>query len=457
MANHQVMTIVRTSINQVANVASQKVYEANQDITEKYEYVSTLDSRTSAICASLDGKVFEYGKGPTPPQHFNCRSTTVPFIDKSWYEKRGFEPPTEGKRAAKWGKGQTGRQVPAGMKYADWLRQQPISVQEEVLGKWKSQYFSKLSKKEGAQSALRKIIRKDGSEKTLKQLQASYGKLPSLKKTTVEVPEVIKKTVANPEKAFSKAGSVTIGKGAYGEAKLVSSRAGGVVVKKGRISEMEPNILKKLKGSGVAPAYYGFKSIARQASISTTSKVNIKTGYLTMGKARGKPVLKQLFSKDMTRGDARGIMDSYLVSRKAIHLKGIAHNDMHGLNFFYDKKTKKGMLIDFGLAKNDPKAALIEALGTGKANNMVGKLGGDWQSYNFIQELSIVGPTGFLKEKGSSYRKFISNRTKVRRLLKKELDGPELIARNIRDRTDNLPGISEAKALKFIEMLYEGI
>jgi len=71
--NHQVMALVRTSVNQVANAASQQVYEANQDVTQKYRYVATLDSRTSAICASLDGQEFEYGKGPLPPQHFNCR------------------------------------------------------------------------------------------------------------------------------------------------------------------------------------------------------------------------------------------------------------------------------------------------------------------------------------------------------------------------------------------------
>jgi len=62
VANHQVLTLVRTSINQVANAASQQVYEANQDITKKYRYVATLDSRTSAICRALDGREFEYGK-----------------------------------------------------------------------------------------------------------------------------------------------------------------------------------------------------------------------------------------------------------------------------------------------------------------------------------------------------------------------------------------------------------
>ena len=176
LANHQVMTLVRTSVNQVANVASQSVYEANQNISEKYEYVATLDSKTSAICARLDGQIFSYNKGPTPPQHFNCRSTTVPIIDWGEYD---LKKPPEGTRPAKWGAKQKGRQVPSNMNYADWLIEQPQSVQAEVFGKWKSQYFVQLSKKEGAQSALRKIVRTDGSELTLEQLKRRYPSLPA--------------------------------------------------------------------------------------------------------------------------------------------------------------------------------------------------------------------------------------------------------------------------------------
>ena len=74
VANHQVNTLVRTSVNQVANAISQATYKANAEITEKYKYVATLDSRTSARCRALDQQVFAYGKGPLPPQHFNCRS-----------------------------------------------------------------------------------------------------------------------------------------------------------------------------------------------------------------------------------------------------------------------------------------------------------------------------------------------------------------------------------------------
>ena len=165
MANHQVVSIVRTSINQVANAASQQVYEANQDITKKYRYTATLDSRTSAICRALDGREFEYGKGPTPPQHFGCRSTIVPVID---YEDLGFEPPRPGKRAAK------GGMVDADTNYGQWLLDQGAAQQQEVLGS-KAPYFRLLARKYGARDAMAKLVRDDGSEVTLEQLRRRYG------------------------------------------------------------------------------------------------------------------------------------------------------------------------------------------------------------------------------------------------------------------------------------------
>jgi len=165
LANHQVVSVVRTSVNQVANAASQQVYEANQDITKKYKYVATLDSRTSPICRALDGREFEYGKGPTPPLHFSCRSTTVPVID---YEGLGFEPPRPGKRAAK------GGMVDSDTNYGQWLLDQGAAQQQEVLGS-KAPYFRLLARKYGARDAMAKLVRDDGSEVTLKQLRRRYG------------------------------------------------------------------------------------------------------------------------------------------------------------------------------------------------------------------------------------------------------------------------------------------
>jgi SPP1 gp7 family putative phage head morphogenesis protein len=164
VADNQVMALVRTSINQVANSASQQVYEANQDITKKYRYVATLDSRTSSICAALDGREFEYGKGPTPPQHFNCRSTTVPIIDPDI-----LPPSTTAKRASADGP------VPINTSYGQWLKDQPLKTQQDVLGPGKVPYFNRLVDKYGARDAMAKLVRDDGSELTLEQLRKRYG------------------------------------------------------------------------------------------------------------------------------------------------------------------------------------------------------------------------------------------------------------------------------------------
>ena len=173
VADNQIMALVRTSINQVANAASQQVYEANQDITKKYRYIATLDTRTSAICRALDGREFEYGKGPTPPQHFNCRSTTVPVLDYDQLGKdlgiKDLEPPPSGKRAA------SGGMVPSDTTYGEWLKKQPRSVQNDAIGADKVPYFNKLADKYGPRDAMAKLVRDDGSELTLEQLRKRYG------------------------------------------------------------------------------------------------------------------------------------------------------------------------------------------------------------------------------------------------------------------------------------------
>tara|TARA_R100000329_G_scaffold4438_1_gene6065 strand:- start:357 stop:1547 length:1191 start_codon:yes stop_codon:yes gene_type:complete len=167
LSNKQIQTVVRTSVNQVQNAASQAVYAANKNVTGKYQYVATLDARTSSICQRLDGQIFNYEKGPVPPQHFNCRSTTVPII-----EDFDFPPSALETRPSA-----TGR-VPQNTNYANWLKDNP-SIQDEVLGK-KKRYFnflmsSKRGKKQlNATNALKKIIREDGTELTLEQLAKKY-------------------------------------------------------------------------------------------------------------------------------------------------------------------------------------------------------------------------------------------------------------------------------------------
>ena len=176
VANNQVNAMVRTSINQVANEASQQVYKANQDVTKRYRYVATLDSRTSAICRALDGQEFDYGKGPTPPQHFNCRSTTVPVID---YKGLEIEPPPPSQlrrpnSAFKGARAVRGEGVPDNETYGQWLDKQSKATKQDVLGKSKVPYFNRLVNKFGPTDAIRKFVSADGSELTLEQLKRRY-------------------------------------------------------------------------------------------------------------------------------------------------------------------------------------------------------------------------------------------------------------------------------------------
>lgn len=83
---------------------------------EQYEIVATLDSHTSDICRSLDGKHFpmkDFQAGVTaPPFHVYCRSTTVPYFDEDFGDI--------GERAAR--DEETGKTyyIPDDMHYEDW-------------------------------------------------------------------------------------------------------------------------------------------------------------------------------------------------------------------------------------------------------------------------------------------------------------------------------------------------
>lgn len=83
---------------------------------EEYEVVATLDSHTSDICRSLDGKVFkmsDYKPGVTaPPFHVYCRSTTAPHF------KDNFDA---GERAARGADGKT-YYVPDDVTYSEWKK-----------------------------------------------------------------------------------------------------------------------------------------------------------------------------------------------------------------------------------------------------------------------------------------------------------------------------------------------
>lgn len=115
--------VVQTATQHVASAARMAFYEANSDLIVGYRYIATLDNLTSQLCRSLDNQVFEPGKGPLPPMHVNCRSTTIPELGPQFdFLKQGET------RASMNG------QVAADQGYYTWLRTQPATFQNDAVG-----------------------------------------------------------------------------------------------------------------------------------------------------------------------------------------------------------------------------------------------------------------------------------------------------------------------------------
>lgn len=128
--NRHAQAIVRTSVQHVSSVARLETWGANADILAGYQWVSTLDGRTTDQCMALDGKVFQTGKGPLPPIHINCRSTPAPVLSDEFAflsegeQRSSVNGPVDGKTT-----------------YYEWLKTQPAGFQDAALGKSRATLF----------------------------------------------------------------------------------------------------------------------------------------------------------------------------------------------------------------------------------------------------------------------------------------------------------------------------
>lgn len=83
--------LVRTEVNRVANAGTIKSY-MNSGVVTEYEFVATLDWKTSQICQDMDGQRFKVKDARVginlPPLHPHCRSTTIPYYDDNAITQR---------------------------------------------------------------------------------------------------------------------------------------------------------------------------------------------------------------------------------------------------------------------------------------------------------------------------------------------------------------------------------
>lgn len=125
-------TLARTEINNICNQADLTVYKAAG--IKKYQFVATLDLRTSEICRSMDNTVHEVSQARTginfPPLHPNCRSTTVAY----------HEDLQDLERVAKDSEGKNIR-VPRSMSQVQFIQKYvPEDQREKLLRFWEKYY-----------------------------------------------------------------------------------------------------------------------------------------------------------------------------------------------------------------------------------------------------------------------------------------------------------------------------
>ena len=126
--------LVQTSVATIANDARMAVAEANKDIIKVYRALATLDTHTCLVCAPLDGKEWDQDKKPIGhsfpfpvyPMHTNCRCL---LLSRPFYgEPGGARASSDGPVAAK-------------TTFEDWLKRQPASKVDDILGKERADLY----------------------------------------------------------------------------------------------------------------------------------------------------------------------------------------------------------------------------------------------------------------------------------------------------------------------------
>ena len=250
-------------------------------------------------------------------------------------------------------------------------------------------------------------------------------------------------------------GSKLLGSGAYGT--VIRTSGGKEAHKRGDIGEEETNALKKVGEAGIGPKFFG-------AEINGPGRrENTRTGRIAMEALDAEPIGEHPPDFKIA---GRKASDIYWETRAEVHRLGIQHGDMHHNNVLVDKDGK-GKIIDMGVAKINPRAALSEALG-------IGYNGGDWQVNRWkstggqlLDDVSLGAKSrDELVKKAPKLARVLDNKTKVEAEMQKMGLSPSEI-REIKEtkiRSNNkvyesgaFTKIDNEQAMRLINMLYEGV
>lgn len=235
-------------------------------------------------------------------------------------------------------------------------------------------------------------------------------------------------------------GDVTGQEGSFGEVRFNPDKT--EVYKQGEIGQNEALAIKKLEKTGVVPEFLGAVIDEKGAIVDDGFGAHVKAakGYLGMGMAPGRPTGAYIWGANkLSPQEKTQMLEEYYRIRMVIHSNGVAHNDMHSNNFFYDRDTGKGICIDFGLAQLSYRAALVEALGTFN--------GRDWQADGMND--SLIGAPKIKKLQKNVRSVHEKIKSKYGTTVRHEI-------RSSDEDLDDLP-FDEQEAKRYIKMIYQGV
>ncbi len=196
VGKHAANRLIRTETTYMANAAELESYQEAE--IDQYQFLATLDARTSPECREHDLKVYDTkdavpGKN-MPPLHPYCRSTTRAYFGQDTYEgidRRARDPVT--------GESQL---VLADTSYSDWRQgldvrhgaDQVATIEKQIQNKVadKQQYdrYKKLLGSDAPKSfAAFQDLKYTGSEEW-SQLKGDYRKLNAYEKIIVNEPKI---------------------------------------------------------------------------------------------------------------------------------------------------------------------------------------------------------------------------------------------------------------------------
>lgn len=190
ISRREAAALARTSVQTISSDVRMETFRANDDVVDGSSWLSTLDSKTTAICIALSGASWRLDGTPYPdspfqgtdpggpPAHWQCRSARVARL-KSMEDILGGA--VSGRRARALDRAipastqaSMDGQVAGDLKFSDWLKTKEVSgpaFANGVLGKTRAELWRQ------GKLPLHRLIDQTANPLTLKGLRREVGRV----------------------------------------------------------------------------------------------------------------------------------------------------------------------------------------------------------------------------------------------------------------------------------------